>query len=183
MENDGAYLEARRAWRTIATLPPGDVGGMAMFVRCDLFDEIGFIDEGYFVYGEENDFQLRAEKSGYRTVSINIPVWHYGQGFFGSVPTRAAMLQTRSKIRLLIKHGSPWTLLRGGVRHFFRRILRPAAPPASVVEKRLKPSKNPFMNLGLLAYCVAWNLWFLPRTLTRRWEDNRRALAVRKRWS
>ena len=184
LDNDGDFLAARQRWESVKFLPAGDVGGMSMFVRTALFEEIGVIDEGYFVYGEENDFQLRAEAAGYRAVSINVPVWHYGQGFFGKVPTRAAMLQTRSKIRLLIKHGSLSATIRGGFRHFFNRVVnvRPR-PGVSVVERRLRPSKNPLVNLWLLSYCVAWNLWFLPNTLQTRRRDYRRARLVRHKWA
>jgi len=183
LDNDSDFLAARQRWASVNFLPAGDVGGMSMFVRTALFEEIGVIDEGYFVYGEENDFQIRAEKAGYRTVSIDLPVWHYGQGFFGKVPRRAAMLQTRSKIRLLIKHGSVFATIRGGFRHFFNRVVNVGPRPGvSVVERRLRPSQNPLVNLWLLSYCVAWNLWFLPNTLQARRRDYRRARLARQKW-
>jgi glycosyltransferase involved in cell wall biosynthesis len=182
VDNVADFLMARQVWSEVQFLPTGNVGGMAMFVRAAVFGEIGVIDEGYFVYGEENDFQIRAEKAGYRTVSINVPVWHFGQGFFGTVPARAAMLQTRSKIRLLIKHGSVFAAIRGGFRHVFRRLLHSAPLADTVVERRLKPSNNLLINLALFLYCVSWNLWFLPNTLLRRRQDNRRAQLARQRW-
>jgi GT2 family glycosyltransferase len=182
IDNVADFIMAQQAWSEARFLPTGNVGGMSMFVRTALFGEIGMIDEGYFAYGEENDFQIRSEKAGYRTVSINVPVWHYGQGSFRNVPTRAAMLQIRGKIRLMIKHGSVLAALRGGFRHVFRRLLRTTPLANTVVERRLKPSNNLLINLGLFLYCVSWNLWFLPKTLLRRWRDNRLAQLACQRW-
>jgi GT2 family glycosyltransferase len=182
IDNVAGFIAAQQAWSEARILPTGNVGGMSMFVRTALFGEIGMIDDGYFAYGEENDFQIRSEKAGYRAVLINLPVWHYGRGSFKEVPTRAAMLQIRGKIRLLIKHGSVFAALRGGFRHVFRRLLRSTPLADTVVERRLKPSNNLLINLGLFLYGVSWNLWFLPITLLRRRQDNRRAQLARERW-
>ena len=35
-----------------------------MFTRTRVFEELGLIDENFFVYGEENDFQIRARRAG-----------------------------------------------------------------------------------------------------------------------
>jgi glycosyltransferase involved in cell wall biosynthesis len=185
LDNLGDFTTACRQWQQTQLMPAGYVGGMAMFIRAELFAAIGFIDEGYFVYGEENDFQIRAEQAGYRTVAINVPVWHFGQGFFGSAPRRAAMLQTRSNIRLRIKFGTVVGLMRSGWRHVFGRILGRGSrlPPTNAVEGRLRSSVNPWNNLKLLVYCAAWNLWHLPTTLKRRVIDGRRARCAAQRWA
>jgi GT2 family glycosyltransferase len=41
------------------------VGGAAMMVRRAVFEKIGLLDEGYFVYYEETDFCLRAKRAGW----------------------------------------------------------------------------------------------------------------------
>lgn len=38
----------------------------ALFVRRDVFNKIGLIDEKFFMYGEDVDFSLRAHKAGYK---------------------------------------------------------------------------------------------------------------------
>lgn len=59
------------ASRSVAT-PPGDaprtcdwVSGACFVVRRQLFDAIGPLDEGYFLYFEETDFCLRAKQGGW----------------------------------------------------------------------------------------------------------------------
>ena len=42
------------------------VSGASLIVRREVFDEIGLLDEGYFLYFEEADFCLRAQKAGWK---------------------------------------------------------------------------------------------------------------------
>lgn len=45
---------------------PADwVAGASMMIRRTVFDQIGFFDEGYFLYFEEVDFCLRAHRAGW----------------------------------------------------------------------------------------------------------------------
>jgi len=43
------------------------VSGASMMIRKDVFDHVGMLDEGYFMYYEETDFCLRAAKAGWPT--------------------------------------------------------------------------------------------------------------------
>jgi hypothetical protein len=43
------------------------VSGASMMIRKEVFDCIGMLDEGYFMYYEETDFCLRAAKAGWPT--------------------------------------------------------------------------------------------------------------------
>ena len=57
----------------VATAPPDEprqvewVSGASMMVRREVFEKIGLLDEGYFMYFEETDFCLRAAKAGFAT--------------------------------------------------------------------------------------------------------------------
>ncbi|MEA2708873.1 MAG: hypothetical protein QOF78_1474 [Phycisphaerales bacterium] len=57
----------------VASAPPDEparidwVSGASMIVRRDVFDAIGLLDEGYFMYFEETDFCLRAARAGWPT--------------------------------------------------------------------------------------------------------------------
>jgi len=178
---DAGFESARASWRDVELSNPRYVGGMAMFVRSDLCREIGLIDEGFFAYGEENDFQIRARKAGYAVVAVNVPVWHHGQASFGRIPFRAAVLQTRHSIRLLLKHGTALEVLHRGIRHVVRRVFRWAPIDRnSGVEQRLQP-RSLTRRIQIVLVSVAWNLWVLPGTLRRRRQDDRRATAARRR--
>jgi hypothetical protein len=58
-------------WRTAQPLVPashevGWVAGASMLIRREVFEEVGLLDEGYFLYFEETDFCLRARRAGWR---------------------------------------------------------------------------------------------------------------------
>lgn len=48
------------------------VSGAMMLVRSEVFDDIGGLDESYFLYFEETDFTLRARRAGWSC-------WHVPQ--------------------------------------------------------------------------------------------------------
>ena len=182
-DRDAGFEDAVAAWRELKISLPTYVTGAAMLVRSEVFERIGLIDEGFLAYGEEIDFETRARKAGYCVVATNVPVWHYGEGFFGRFRLRAACLNTRHNLRLLIKHASVAQIIRRGMRHLRVRLLRSSgnAKAQSAVERRLRPS-NRFVGLAILLYAVLWNLWHLPATLQRRKEDDRRAQAAHRLW-
>jgi len=47
----------------------GWVAGASMIIRREVFDDVGLMDEGYFMYYEEVDFCLRANRAGW-------PCWY-----------------------------------------------------------------------------------------------------------
>jgi GT2 family glycosyltransferase len=181
-DHDAGFAQAMALWSGLRVSEAKYVDGMAMFVRTRVFDEIGMIDEGFFVYAEDNDLVLRARKAGYRVVATNVPIWHKGQGYWGRAPLRAAALQMRNNLRLSIKHDNLWGILYQIARHFAKGCL----PWVSVdlrdpVARRLRPS-NIVINGVLLLYALAWNLYHLPQTLRRRREDMKHIYTARSRY-
>jgi hypothetical protein len=49
--------------------PTDWVNGASMIVRREVFETVGFMDEGFFLYFEETDFCRRANRAGW-------PIWH-----------------------------------------------------------------------------------------------------------
>jgi GT2 family glycosyltransferase len=181
-DRDAGFEQAKATWNGVELSYPRYVGGMAMFVRGDVFRQIGLIDEGFFAYGEENDFQTRARKAGYSIAAVNVPVWHYGQGSFGKDPFRAAVLQTRHSIRPLLKHETTAGLLHRGVRHTVRRVFRWAPIDRdSGVERRLQPG-GLAVRIWVVLVSVAWNVWVLSGTIRRRRYDDRLSREARRNW-
>lgn len=53
------------------------IPGVALLLRKEVFNEIGYFDEDYFFYGEEQDFQLRAKLQGWNsTQALNSAILH-----------------------------------------------------------------------------------------------------------
>ena len=178
-EMDAGYAAACEAWSSVQTQATTSVGGMAMFVRSSVFEELGLIDENFFAYGEENDLQVRATRAGYRLSSINVPVWHHGAGWFGKIPFRASLLQTQNNIQLLLKHESLPRLFQSAVTHLLRRCIGRGRPRASTaVERRLQTTSGP-QALAVLLLATARIAIKAPAILRRRAEDRRRIEAAR----
>lgn len=53
------------------------VSGAFMFLRRSKLDEIGFLDEKFFMYWEDSDLSYRILKSGAKNVYLPYPILHY----------------------------------------------------------------------------------------------------------
>jgi len=60
------------------------ITGCSMFVRREVFDAIGLLDERYYLYLEDVDFCLRAARHGFRMLFVpSSVIWHIGAGSSG----------------------------------------------------------------------------------------------------
>ena len=174
------FGQRQAAWQRLETHSTEHVAGCAMLVRAALFRDIGLFDEAYFAYGEEDDLQRRARRAGYRSVRINIPLWHYNSGSFGRHSLRTAVMAQRNHIRVMIKADLPRVALQRFITmiHF---ICRPGIryDHTHAHLRRLRPSIYP-INVAILLYAILWNLVMSPVTLLARHRDGRRIRAARQ---
>lgn len=66
----GAVSKLLDRWVVVRTMDGREaqvdwLAGASMMIRCDVFRDIGLLDEGYFLYHEETDFCLRARRAGW----------------------------------------------------------------------------------------------------------------------
>lgn len=55
--------------------------GAAVFIKKEVFEKIGFLDEKYFMYYEDTDFCIRAKKMGFKILYFpKSIVWHKNAG-------------------------------------------------------------------------------------------------------
>ena len=97
------------------------VAGASMLVRSEVFRRVGLIDEAYFLYFEEVDFLLRAQRAGYRTfyVPTSRVVHHVGASTGVTneklPPRRVPTYWFDSRRRYFVKnHGLTHALLADG---------------------------------------------------------------------
>lgn len=83
------------------------ITGCAMFVRRELFERVGFLDDRFFIYEEEIDWCLRARRAGYRLrVVPQSIVWHKGHRDSGRIGRPFILyLQTRNHLLMIRKNG------------------------------------------------------------------------------
>lgn len=81
------------------------VVGAAMFARRAVYDQIGGLDERFFMYSEEVDWCLRARQAGWRVVYLPLArVTHHEGKSAAQVVARRDIHYHSSKVRYLKKH-------------------------------------------------------------------------------
>jgi GT2 family glycosyltransferase len=131
------YAGARRRWGVLAAADTGRgqvdrgqfdavrqvdyVFGAAMFVRRSVFERIGLFDEKFFLYLEDMDFCLRAQKTGFSLFFVpQARVWHKGSASTADNEGMRKYHFVKSTVRFARKHTSPlfslpalvfWTLV------------------------------------------------------------------------
>jgi GT2 family glycosyltransferase len=109
------------------------VSGACMLVRRAAFDQIGGMDEGFFLYWEDADFCRRLQQAGWRTVYWPaVSVLHTGSGSSRHAIDASLVAFHQSAYRLFWKHArGPMRLLTPFVRAalrvrlaFMRRLVR-----------------------------------------------------------
>jgi len=175
------FREYQSAWQKLEVTETEHVAGCALFLRADLLRDMGLLDERFFAYGEEDDLQKRARRAGYRSLRVNVPLWHYNGGSFGKRVLRTAALAQRNHIRVMIK-ADP---LRVAWRRFCAMVVFICWPGVEYDRshahlRRLRPSAY-LVNVAILLYAVLWNVLALPATLLARCRDERRIRRARQR--
>ncbi|NWJ96734.1 MAG: glycosyltransferase family 2 protein [Chloroflexi bacterium] len=79
--------------------------GVAALYRRAIFDEVGLLDEDFFLYSEEIDLNYRAQLAGYRCLYVpTAGVVHRGSATARRVSTMAARLASRNGLLVIIKN-------------------------------------------------------------------------------
>lgn len=87
------------------TQPVDWINGSAMFVRRDVYDQIGGLDEEFFMYSEELDWCYRARQSGWQIYYLpSAGITHYEGKSSEQVVARRDIYFHSSKIRFFRKY-------------------------------------------------------------------------------
>lgn len=162
------FKEAASSWSRLEVSRAQHISGCAMLIKLDVIRAIGLLDEAYFCYGDEDDFEYRAQRAGYRMVRVNVPLWHFSEGMAGRGGFGASRLAMRNHLRYAIKNLPPRDMTIRTVDlvniacNPLRRINRNFAH-----HRRLRPS-NVILNGFLLMCAFWWNAVHLPGTLAVR---------------
>jgi GT2 family glycosyltransferase len=143
------------------------VPGCLMLFRSSVFQRLGYFSEGYFMYGEENDYFDRMHRNGIQLALVDLPVVHEGEG--SRLPgLRTSWLAHRNALRRAIKALS----LRMVVRTMASLVLMPWLRRMDTAKH--DPSLARTLRFGRLAgsllgvSSVLWNLVHLPETVRER---------------
>ena len=174
------FNELRAAWRELQVKPTDHITGCALFVRAEVWRNVGLVDESYFAYSEEDDLESRAVRAGYERIRINVPVWHYNGGSWGKRFIFSSYLAMRNNIRFLLKTQTPREIVRQTAWLIRFVCSRRAQFDRDIPHfRRLRPS-NYIVNVSLLAVALLWNVVFLPVTLWKRVQDTKKIDLARR---
>jgi GT2 family glycosyltransferase len=106
--------------------------GAALLLRREALDEVGVFDEGFFLYSEEVDLQLRLRRAGWEVCFYpEVTVVHHESQFSAGVPERRINEMWRSRHRYWRKHhsapGARAAALLTGAQYGVRAALAPVA--------------------------------------------------------
>jgi GT2 family glycosyltransferase len=88
----------------------GYLTGCALVARREVFEKVGYLDPGYFIYAEDADFSLRARRAGYGLWCVpRSRVWHRISASSGGGDTPFKFYhRTYSNAKLLARFARPW---------------------------------------------------------------------------
>jgi N-acetylglucosaminyl-diphospho-decaprenol L-rhamnosyltransferase len=107
------------------------VMGAALVLRREALDQVGLFDEGFFIYSEEVDLQLRLRRAGWEVHYFpGVTIVHHESQFSAEIPDRRINEMWRSRHRYWRKHHSPLgarvAALSTGAQYALRAGLAPA---------------------------------------------------------
>ncbi len=141
------------------------VSGFFFCLNSMVIQKIGYLDEKYIMYGEEQDYFKRVLKAGFKIVQSNILIPHDGEKS-GSGSLKNSWYAIRNSLRLELKFLSVKGLLRT-MCFLFLIINRLYSPePDASINRLLRPGVLKG-NLMLLT-AIVWNLYMLPVTIRSR---------------
>jgi N-acetylglucosaminyl-diphospho-decaprenol L-rhamnosyltransferase len=96
---------SRREARSLIPQPTDYVVGACMLARRDAIDQVGVLDEGYFMYSEEPDWCWRMRRAGWETwFTPSAVITHLGGQSTRQVREAMLLALYRSKVRFFRQH-------------------------------------------------------------------------------
>lgn len=125
------------------TLAVDVIVGCFSMIRRETLDEVGLLDEGLFMYGDDVDWCRRARNAGWQMIFYpGARAIHDRGKTTASYPVRFAVAQQKSVLHYWTKHHSFWGVL--GIRSimFFHHLLRYVVAALSGLVRSRDRSQN-----------------------------------------
>lgn len=141
---------------TFDTMPVMSLSGASMLVPVTVFETIGLLDESFFLYCEDVEFCLRAQKNGIKAnVALDSIVYHHEGATTGQWPKHTQYYYQRNRVRLFFKHygiSNKISIALYSVyrlsRAFFKSLISPRKNPMDNVKILWLGFKDGLLNKG-----------------------------------
>lgn len=98
------------------------IGGGISLVRKEVFEKVGFLDENYFLYYDEVDFDTRVSAQGYRlVVTSKAKVWH--DTGYSRVSSLRFFFSVRNRIYFARNNNSKLQFIRFNIYYMFSEFI------------------------------------------------------------
>ncbi len=148
------------------TIKVNDIPGFFFIITAELIAAIGYMDEEYFIYGEDNDYYERTKKAGFSMYNTLLPVMHYSES--SSTDSKLASWRTyRNAFLFAQKNLSFWQTLKM-LGSFINQIYNPFFKNSHPSHERVR--RHGFLyNNYLLVKSILWNIryWVQKKTTKR----------------
>lgn len=146
------------------------IPGFFFIIRNELIHHIGWMDESYFMYGEDNDYFLRTLKAGFHIYQTGIPVRHYSE-YSSSNSLQTSWFVYRNAF-LYAQKNSGFIGVLSILGSFLNQIYNPFYKAKNPSNKRVRRNGF-FMNNFLLVKSLLWNLrYYFRNTITKGIKNN-----------
>jgi len=88
------------------------VCGAALAIKREVVEKIGLLDPHFYAYVEDVDWCYRAKRAGYKVVTSNAIVYHYGSASWHRFPLKQFYLIYRNKVLFICKNYPRFALLK-----------------------------------------------------------------------
>ncbi len=143
--------------------------------KSDLIRNVGFFDEIYYMYGEDDDFFYRCYQAGFKVKQTDIPIWHRGDGYSDSLEKKKSMSQYvyRNMLRMAIKN---YNFLKIGnvvikmiVFVFTPNIFWKSTESSKSVDRLIR--FNFYFRVKFFLYSIFWNIKNFKKTKNSRYKE------------
>jgi len=118
------------------------VSGSCMLVRRDVFENVGWFDDRFFMYYEDVDFCFRANKQGYKSALVSsVAIKHRGSSSIDNLDKEYYL--ARNHLLFVEKH-SPWRVKAREITRF----------PKTIFEHFVRHKKGKAALEGILDYFI-----------------------------
>ncbi|UBV44313.1 glycosyltransferase family 2 protein (plasmid) [Deinococcus taeanensis] len=144
----GGWVDLRRGRAEMYQAPVSSaqldfLSGTSLLVRRAALEEVGLLDERYFMYWEDADFSFRLRRAGWQLgVADTARTWHLGAASMGLSTLNHKSLDwelnfTKSAVRFFLRHSTfpVAPLLAGPGLYLVKRLLRGQWPRAAAVAR------------------------------------------------
>ena len=152
------FQEAGTKKRAVGYSMP-EVSGFFFFLRTSLTEVIGFFDEEFIMYGEEQDYFRRVVGAGFEVFQSDVTLSHKGEGSGGGLS--ASWLTIRNALLLEVKWSRRMKFFYSLVSIFLQinRLYRPTSGesnPSNLRIRRCGMLRGNLFLIQALLFCANW---------------------------